>query len=295
MDALSPLFREVFSVSNDDAQDLAADLLARNGYKPQRGLSYVYGPGTVPVLLVAHTDVVHRAPPSKLYHDPAQHVVWAPNGLGADDRAGVYAIASLLARGLRPHVLFPDEEETGGAGAHEAARFLPAPPVRCMIELDRMNGNDAVTYCCDSPSWNKWLTRRGWDLEYGTFTDISVLMPSWGIAGANLSVGYYRQHTTSEHLRLDQLNRTIDRVQRILRNAPRWPFAYIAEEDTVLEPREDDYHLSASWFGRRVAKADTDREWERAVAAYEEQLTRAKRAHGCTGMSCRLCDDTVAF
>jgi len=249
---LTPLFQEIFAASNDDAQNLAADLLQRHHYAVQRGQSYVYGEGTIPILLVAHTDIIHRQAPTTLYHDPAKHVVWSPTGLGADDRAGVYAIALLLAQGYRPHILFPDEEETGGHGAREAADSLRPANVHCLLELDRMNHNDAVTYHCDNPDWNDWLTRRHFHLAWGSYTDISSLMAPWNLAGANLSVGYYRQHTCGEYLRLDQLAKTVSRVARILRNPPKQPFPYIPEDiypqqSLALEDYDENYFRRLDW------------------------------------------------
>jgi len=226
---MNSLFYEVFQRPSETAQDLAADILTRNGYFAERGDAFVYGEGTIPVLLVAHTDTVHRRPPTDIYCDAKAKVVWSPQGIGGDDRAGVYAIARLLADGYRPHVLFPDEEESGGAGAREAAASL-LPDVNCLIELDRMHHNDAVTYECANPAWDRWIERRGWALDWGSFTDICTLMPAWGIAGVNLSVGYYNQHTTSEYVRLDQLARTIGRVARILRNPPKHLFPFMAEQ-----------------------------------------------------------------
>ncbi len=237
--AIDGLFTEIFSCPNDDGQDLAQSILERNGYTVKRGESYVYAEGEIPVCLVAHTDVVHVRPPATICHDPAKHVVWSPTGLGADDRAGVYAIATILAHGLRPHVLFPDEEERGAAGATEAAHAL-YPSVHCVIELDRKGSNDAVTYQCDHPSWNKYLRRRGWELDFGTFTDIVQLMPAWGVCGVNLSVGYYNQHSTSEYLRLDQLERTIKRVEAMLRKPPRRPFVY-REERSVWDRSDNGF------------------------------------------------------
>jgi hypothetical protein len=254
---LSPLFTETFRAANEDAPDFVADKLAFHGYTVERGERYVYAPGTIPILLVAHTDTIHRRTPETLYYDAGKRVVWSPTGLGADDRAGVYAILALLQRGYRPHVLFPDCEETGGQGAAEAAIDL-YPSVHCLIELDRMNHKDAAVYQCCNPAWERWLIRRGWDICRGTYTDIVDLMPAFGVAGANLSVGYYSQHTLGEYLRLNELSTTIDRVARMLRNPPRRPFAYqtaLPSRDAALALDLDSvdwnrYSYTRSWYER---------------------------------------------
>lgn len=244
---LPKLLKEIFAVSNEDGQALAYDLLDRHGYRVVAGQGYCYGAGRIPVCLVAHTDTVHRRPPSVLYVDKSKRVVWAKEGLGADDRAGVYAIAALLAQGLRPHVLFSDEEEVGGIGATSAANTLAPPPVRCLVQLDRANANDAVYYDCDAPELERWVDGFGWKTSRGTFTDISILGPDWGIAAVNLSVGYYQQHTLAEHVRLDELQGTIRRVEKMLRNPPRRKIKY-AERVPEWTFRDDwNEHDKGSW------------------------------------------------
>lgn len=256
MNELSTLFHEVFRVSNEDAPDLVTDHLTRFGYTVQRSDSYVYAEGSIPVLVVAHTDTIHRRTPKDIYHDPARHVVWSPTGLGADDRAGVYAILTLLSKNLYPHVLFPDGEESGGEGAKEAARDLQ-PDVRCLLELDRRSSNDAVTYQCHSKSWDRYLERRGWALDCGTYTDIVDLMPAFGVAGVNLSIGYYSQHTLGEYLRTDQLATTIARVAKMLRRPPQHRFHYKAYAPLDSSLALD---LDAENYWRRNLQDDEDYE-----------------------------------
>lgn len=265
------LLRECLAVHNGAGQALAEDLLSRNGYRPVVGDRYTYGEGTIPVLLVAHTDTVHKKPPSALYFDPNHEILWSPDGLGADDRAGVYGIASLLALGLRPHVLFTDEEETGGHGAQSAAHALEPPDVRLMIQLDRRGADDAVYYSCDNPGLRKWIKRRGFQTAQGSFTDISILMPAWGIAGANLSVGYYREHTTSEHLRLDELRATLAKVEGILRKPPRKLFEYQEERQVPITFKES----SCFPWSRPIDRAPASRE-----ETVEEEYRRLLEQHG---------------
>lgn len=197
--------------------------LRRAGYAPQAAETYLYAAGDVPVLLVAHVDTVHEAPPGEVFYDPKARVLWSPDGLGADDRAGVFAILEVIRSGLRPHVLFTDGEESGGWGAEDAALDLMATlphAVRCAVELDRKGSGEAVYYGCGSRTLREWVGHFGFREEGGSFSDISVLCPAWDLAGVNLSVGYYGQHTMSEHLRLDDLEKTIQAVKRMLSAPP---------------------------------------------------------------------------
>ena len=48
-------------------------------------------------------------------------------------------------------------------------------------------------------------------------------MPAWNIAGANLSVGFYNEHSLTEYLRYDQLQDTIDEVLKLVRDSDKLP------------------------------------------------------------------------
>ncbi len=196
-------------------------LLRKLGYKTLANHSeYVYAPGKIPICIVAHVDTVHIRPPEDIVYDATAGIIWSPDGIGGDDRIGVWSIFELLQRGFRPHVLFTTDEERGCLGAKAAGKKLKAPDVNCLIELDRMNRNDAVFYSCDNRDYVKWVESFGWKEENGSCSDISSLMPDWGIAGVNLSVGYYRQHSTTEHIRFNETLAMIHTVSRMFAKPP---------------------------------------------------------------------------
>jgi hypothetical protein len=198
--------------------DLAAD-----------GKKYTYYPGTIPVMLVAHLDTVHSGPPQEMYYDKSQGCIWSPDGLGADDRAGVWGVMEIVRRGYRPHILFTDEEEVGGKGARQAVEEFTPDGVHCLIEMDRKGSDDCVFYSDDNKKWHKWVKKFGFTKQIGSFTDISVLMPAWKVSGVNLSIGYYAQHTKTERLLIHEAVDTIDKVCRMLDVAPKKPVVYVAE------------------------------------------------------------------
>lgn len=203
--------------------------LDRHGYEVICTADYVYAPGEIPILLVAHTDTVHQRPPAKDEIRFQSGRLFAPEvGIGADDRAGVSAILELISsRGLKPYVLFCRDEEKGGLGASVAAKELESPPVMYAIELDRMQGNDAVFYDCNNPDFVKYVERFGFVKSSGTFSDISKLCPAWGIAGVNLSIGYYCAHTKNEYLNYAEWLNTVRRVANMLKQPPTNVFKYI--------------------------------------------------------------------
>ena len=226
------LLLRCFQTETDDMLPMLEEDLEALGYKPERHLLHMLAPGTVPILLVAHVDTVHFGMPETIYHDENKGCLWSPDGLGADDRAGVWGIMEILHRGYRPWVLFTDEEETGGHGATQATKMWDAPDVRLLVQLDRMNDKDAVWYDCDNGKAERWVNKHGFKTAQGSFSDISILCPDWHIAGVNLSIGYYRQHTTAEHLSLPEAEATIDKVCTMLDNPPEKRFQYHAKKQS---------------------------------------------------------------
>ena len=189
--------------------------------------------GDIPVMLCAHLDTVFERPPINIFTDKEKHVMWAPAGLGADDRAGVYAIMNLILDGYKPSILFTTGEERGCIGAIKLVNNYPECPVyglKCLIQLDRRNNGESVYYSCKNTDFEGWINSYGFYTNLGTFTDISVLCPAWGIAGVNLSVGYYNEHTTQEYLKYNELEETINKVTEMLQGISKQDkFIYIRD------------------------------------------------------------------
>lgn len=200
-------------------------LLENANYEIEKGKNYIYAPGSIPIMLVAHVDTVHFNLPDVIFHDKVEHVMWSPNGIGGDDRSGISAIIELISRGHKPHILFTDGEEKGGIGAQEAAKFIN-PDVFYVIELDRKGKDDAVFYDCDNANFTNYILNFGFTKSYGTFTDISFTCPRWGIAGVNLSIGYYNAHQLTEYVKLIEWEATIEKVENMLKNPPAELFEY---------------------------------------------------------------------
>ena len=182
---------------------------------------YVIAVGDIPVGLVAHLDTVFHSTPEDIYYDRMKNVMWSPDGLGADDRAGVYAIAQIVKGGLKPTVILTTDEEIGGIGASALVKAYPNCPVdlKYIIELDRRGSLDCVFYDCGNSKFEDYIESFGFVTNWGTFSDISIICPKWKIAGVNLSIGYYDEHSTSEILRIGQMFNTIKLVQKMLLDA----------------------------------------------------------------------------
>lgn len=192
-----------------------------------RTKDYIIANGSIPVALVAHMDTVFTHPVLDLYYDPRKNVMWSPDGLGADDRAGLFAIIQILTKtDLRPHIILTTEEERGGLGAAALVKDCPTVPfgkLNYIIELDRQGSNDCVFYDCYNPEFIHYVEQFGFVERHGSFSDISFICPQWKIAGVNLSVGYFDEHSYRETLNVGMLLSTIGKVTKMLKDADNIP------------------------------------------------------------------------
>lgn len=181
---------------------------------------YMIAFGTGPTL-VAHMDTVLRKPPTPYWSADRTHIS-SDNGLGADDRAGIYAIIELLLRGHRPNLIFTHGEETGGTGALALIDDYPTCPFDTpyLIELDRRGENDCVFYHRTTGGFITYITSFGFKQAEGIFSDIYYFTPAWRLSAVNLSVGYTNEHTRDEKLYPAWLESTIDKVDLILKDKP---------------------------------------------------------------------------
>ena len=207
---------------------------------------YLIAKGNIPVALVAHMDTVHREKATKkdIYYDTSKNVIWSPDGLGADDRAGVFGIMKLLERGYKPTIFLTTDEEMGGLGAEAMVQNFPKCPydLKYIIELDRRGSNDCVFYDCDNEKFEQYVETFGFATAWGSFSDISELCPTWKIAGVNLSIGYQNEHTNAEFLNINWMWQTINRVAKMfddIKNAEHFKFI----------PRKYDYSYAYGYNG----------------------------------------------
>jgi len=215
-------------MSQPKLKEYVFEYLTNNGYKPVMREKFVYAKGTVPVLLVAHLDTVHKDLPRKISCDKGR--LSAVEGIGGDDRCGVYMIMKLI-RNNKCSVLFTEDEEIGGIGAWEfcKSKYVNELGVKYIIELDRKGSDDAVFYDCDNERFTEFVTcdELGFKENWGTFTDISYICETSGIAGVNLSCGYYNAHTKVEYVEMAIMENNIKRVERLIKKPVDKVFKYI--------------------------------------------------------------------
>ena len=192
------------------------------GYKKiKKTQKYLYGEGNYPVMLVAHLDTVHKELPSIICQSDNGRYVMSPQGIGGDDRCGVYMILQLLEKlHVRPHVLFTMEEEIGGRGAMEFCKDVKKiDNLNFIVEFDRANEKDCVFYDLDYPEFEHFVEEFGFKTAYGSFTDISEIAPHLGVAAVNLSCGYFNPHTNHEYVDTKIMQDVIEKAERLIMKA----------------------------------------------------------------------------
>lgn len=189
--------------------------------------SYILVRGKAPIMLVAHMDTVHEVPVTDICATEDGNILMSPQGIGGDDRCGVYALASVYQKSkVKPWLLFTCDEEVGGIGASTfaaayTAGLLPEglKEIKCIVEIDRKGSCDAVYYDCGNNEFEDYITGKGFKTNFGSFSDISVIAPTMGVAAVNLSSGYYNAHTLHEFICLAELEETIRKVISIVEDS----------------------------------------------------------------------------
>lgn len=240
------------------------------GYEPIDEDGYLYAQGGFPVLLVAHMDTVHKSPPRTIWTTLEGDMVKANEGIGGDDRCGVYMILEILKRFERkPHVLFTEDEEIGLVGAREFAESGIKPDVNFIIELDRKGSDDCVFYDCDNEKFTDFIEGFGYKTAWGSCSDISAISEPLGVASVNLSSGYWLQHTTSEYVSLRVMENNILRVIEILASQIDNPqkFEYVKKKYSY-EYYDYTYYGKGRTYGKSTKSSKTKKGKKGEVAEY---------------------------
>ena len=190
------------------------------GYKSKIRDGYVFARGKLPVMLVAHLDTVHKDVPCNIWFSANYNQIKADEGIGGDDRCGVFTIMHILKNTeLRPNILFVEDEEIGSIGSGTFIQHYNKDNLDLdfIIEIDRKGRVDSVYYDLDNDDFVNYIDGFGFTKDWGSFTDICKLCPHFGVAGVNLSSGYYNPHTKEEYVVVSEMMDTRNKVVEILK------------------------------------------------------------------------------
>lgn len=246
-------FEDICRMTQPEVKAYMKSYLSSKSYKVIDEDGFLYAKGTVPVLIVAHMDTVHNQQCNTIVNNNGK--ISSPQGIGGDDRCGVFIIMNLV-KELNCSVLLCEDEEKGGIGAHKfveakyeeadengnkvTKKYIENLGVNYMIEFDRRGSHDAVFYSCDNTDFIDLVEDvTCFKFAYGSFSDISVLMPAAKLSGVNLSCGYYGAHHPTEYVVYDEMMDTIEAAKVLIKEPCEKPFEYIEKKYKYAQPNRN--------------------------------------------------------
>lgn len=268
------MFTKICSMTQPTLKKFVAQKLKETHGKVINKDGFIFAQGTFPVLLVAHLDTVHKELPQKIEYDKVMDILSSPQGIGGDDRCGVYMILEVIKK-YNCSVLFCEDEEIGCIGAEKFTKSDISKNLEFnyIIEFDRKGKNDAVFYDCANEEFEAFITKEFFKTNWGSFSDISVIAPHLGCAAVNLSCGYYNAHTKEEYVVMSEMQTSIEQACKILeRTSVSDKFEYIEDKygfnawDWGGRYNEGDKEYFITWF-----TLDDEQEWVEVRARSEEE------------------------
>jgi hypothetical protein len=251
-----------------------------------RGEDFILVPGSTRMpLLVAHADTVHRQLPDMILVDETKGILSSPTGLGADDRAGVYAILTLWENlSPKPGLLLCDKEESGGIGAYNASYDIydQLQEYPFYVEIDRKGSGEAVFYNYEHQEFISYIESFGFKEEYGIFSDVTTLGTETKKCSVNLSAGYELAHTLGEYLRLGALEYTVKHAKKLMLSMLHSP-----PKISFRLPKPPKYEKFYGYSSRYLHDYDAD------LPAVDEYMKDTGyydwKAQGRYGKQCEMC------
>jgi hypothetical protein len=223
------------------------------------------------VLLVAHIDTVWDDDKTAEigYANGMYFSTKEKMGIGADDRAGITMLWKL--RKLGHALLLPDGEERHGIGS----KFLMTQEEwrkeinrhQFAIQMDRMHDKDLAFYEVAAPAFQDYCEKQfpEYKRTRGSYTDICELCDASEhkedcLDGVNVSIGYYGQHTSDEHIVISEWQKTLSHLHKLLQQAdiPKYRHKY---EPRQIYTGSSGYHGCGYQGSRNYDYADDYRDY----------------------------------
>lgn len=144
-------------------------------------------------------------------------------GLGADDKNGVWVCLKCLEKYNAIKVVFFVDEERGCVGSQKAVMSF-FDDCRFVLQIDRKNGGDFIS---NIGGWTPLCSKEfieavqpekfGYKEESGLMTDVECLKENGlKVSAANISCGYYNPHTDTEFTLWSELQNCKAFVEHII-------------------------------------------------------------------------------
>lgn len=183
-------------------------------------------------------------------------------GLGADDKNGIYVCLECLKNYDNVKCAFFVGEETGciGSSAVDLDFFKDC---RFILQCDRRNGHDLITSIIGDLCSKEFLDdtdykNYGYRQEDGLSTDVGELVDRGvGLSCINMSCGYYHPHTDTEVTNITELDNCkefvfhiFDKMTKVYKHEPEFSYSYgYGRYSRCYSYDYDD------WYGNRAKKS----------------------------------------
>jgi len=235
----------ILTLEQDELADFVKSQIKKDKHKfyESKG-DYILIPGNIPITFVAHLDVAGDVPSAKiikkrgdiLYLDQA-HVTYN-TVLGGDNRCGVFILLQYLRRRKnRPNLLFTYDEEKGCIGASAFAQSKDTKWIEnsmFCLSFDRKGFNEVVYYDVSISEFEDFIESFDLDACYGSFSDICKVCPSIGRCGANISSGFYSEHTNREYINFSATEHAYELSKLMIRKGLKDNIYYEYEPTKVI-------------------------------------------------------------
>lgn len=163
-------------------------------------------------------------------------------GLGADDKNGIWICLRCLEECPRLKVFMAVGEEKGCIGSNRADMCFFEDSLY-VLEPDCKGGEEIHTNLrgipCASPEFEEALQTEanGYTITDGKSTDLLALtLNGLGVSCANIPAGYYQAHKDDEYTLMSELEHSFEYIkQTILRLTMRFPHEYKSETQKQVE------------------------------------------------------------
>jgi hypothetical protein len=260
--------------------------------------NYLYYPSNeANLLLCAHVDTVRKEDKPLIVKRNKNVITSEGSVLGADDRAGVWALLEIRRRcieeGLKvPALLFTNYEESGGTGMVE---FVKAKKkyfkyIHLAVAMDRAGANEYVTYNHLPQEVSRYMESFGYVKGCGTFNDITYFTEEYRIPSVNVSVGYYNAHTVKERLHYDELLFSIGRVMEIIKDPIGKRYKTNKEDFNY-----SNYDYCYEWygFGDKKKEKRNGKNRNRKGGNGNIYIPEVVNERSCEDRLCTLCEDSM--
>ena len=276
-------FAKILRKTQPELKAYLNERLQSEGRKVINKDGFIYSQGKLPILLVAHLDTVHKEVPKEIFYDDNSKTLSSPQGIGGDDRCGVYMILQVIKK-FDCSVLFCEDEEIGAKGAQKFidSKHSKGLEFNYIIEFDRKGKNDAVFYDCDNPEFEEFITKEFFTTAWGSFSDISWLAPALGCAAVNLSCGYYNAHTLNEYIVIPEMEDSIDAACKIIEHTTETDkFEYIEAKPTYKGAYGyyDDWYLDECFMIEYFDEKSKVEYFETLALSEDEAIGKFLREH----------------